>query len=61
MCVEHSMSSGVLKSDFQFLSGMFPWGFANLLGFQEELGVRFLIGFSTDNSNWRCAFAYFLH
>jgi len=41
MCVEHSMSSGVLKSDLQFLSGMFPWGFENLLSFQEELGVRF--------------------
>jgi len=33
------MSSGVLKSDSQFSSAMFPWGFENLLGFQEELGV----------------------
>ena len=41
MCVEHSMSSGILKSDFQSLSGMFPWGFEDLLGFQEVLGVRF--------------------
>ena len=27
----------VLKLDFQFFSGVFPWGFENVLDYQEEL------------------------
>ena len=48
MCEGYSMSSGVLvslrrvsKSDFQFFSGMFPWIFENVLGYQEDLRVCF--------------------
>jgi len=48
MCVGYSMCSGfivslrrVLTPDFQVFSGMFPWGFENVLGYQEELGMRF--------------------
>ena len=31
----------VLKSSFQFFSGMFPWGFESVLDYQEELRVVF--------------------
>ena len=31
----------VLKLDFQFFSGVFPWGFENVLDYQEELRVSF--------------------
>ena len=32
---------GVLKLDFQFFSGVFRWGFENVLDYQEELRASF--------------------